>query len=154
MTDPELLRGRAVGKVIQRGEHLMLMFSVPGRADVPEIRLYLPLDGEVVLDPEPADVGEVDLQKLFYLYDLAAQVCGIAGVRHEFTGGDRGWKGDVPIVRFNCAKIQALGWRSALEGKGRYLPLQDDISSTAFWYQLEPHAPFPELGTLNDLEVI
>jgi hypothetical protein len=72
MTDPELLRGRAVGKVIQRGAHIMLMFSVPGRADVPEIRLYLPLDGEVVLDPEPADVGEVDLQKLFYLYDLAA----------------------------------------------------------------------------------
>jgi hypothetical protein len=28
--------------------------------------------------------------------------------------------------------IQALGWRSALEGKRRYLPLQDDIASTAF----------------------
>lgn len=27
--------------------------------------------------------------------------------------------------------IQALGWRSG----GRYLPLQDDIASTAFWYQ-------------------
>jgi UDP-glucose 4-epimerase len=45
--------------------------------------------------------------------DLAAQVCGISGVKYEFTGGDRGWKGDVPIVRFNCAKIQALGWRCA-----------------------------------------
>ena len=50
--------------------------------------------------------------------------------------------------------IQALGWRAALEGKSRYLPLQDDISSTAFWYQSEPHAPFPALGGLNDLEVI
>ncbi len=50
--------------------------------------------------------------------------------------------------------IQALGWRSALEEKRRYLPLQDDISSTAFWYQAEPHAPFPALGTINDLEVI
>ncbi|HRW51000.1 MAG TPA: DUF2961 domain-containing protein, partial [Caldilinea sp.] len=37
--------------------------------------------------------------------------------------------------------IQALGWRAALEGKPRYLPLQDDIASTAFWYQSEPHAP-------------
>ena len=50
--------------------------------------------------------------------------------------------------------IQALGWRKALEGQMRYLPLQDDIASTAFWYQAEPHAPFPELPGLNGLEVI
>ena len=50
--------------------------------------------------------------------------------------------------------IQALGWRSKLEGKSRYLPLQDDIASTAFWYQSEPHAVFPKAPTLNDLEVI
>ena len=50
--------------------------------------------------------------------------------------------------------IQALGWRSQLEGQRRYLPLQDDIASTAFWYQTEPHNPFPAIGTLNDLEVI
>ncbi len=50
--------------------------------------------------------------------------------------------------------IQALGWRSSLEGQKRYLPLQDDIASTALWYQLEPHAPFPALPDLNGLEVI
>jgi hypothetical protein len=50
--------------------------------------------------------------------------------------------------------IQALGWRSALEGKSRYLPLQDDIASTAFWYQKEPHAAFPPLPDANYLEVI
>jgi len=50
--------------------------------------------------------------------------------------------------------IQALGWRSAVEGKRRYLPLQDDIASTAFWYQAEPHAPFPLLGDANALEVV
>ncbi|MCA9430611.1 MAG: DUF2961 domain-containing protein, partial [Candidatus Omnitrophica bacterium] len=46
--------------------------------------------------------------------------------------------------------IQALGWRN---GK-RYLPLQDDIASTAFWYQTEPHAPFPALPDADGLEVI
>jgi hypothetical protein len=45
--------------------------------------------------------------------------------------------------------IQALGWRSG----GRYLPLQDDISSVAFWYQNEPHAPFPKLPERDYLEV-
>ena len=50
--------------------------------------------------------------------------------------------------------IQALGWRSALNGEKRYLPLQDDIASTAYWYQNEPHVPFAPLGGLNELEVI
>lgn len=50
--------------------------------------------------------------------------------------------------------IQALGWRAPLEGKRRYLPLQDDIASTAFWYQAEPHAPFPPFPSLNELEVV
>jgi hypothetical protein len=35
--------------------------------------------------------------------------------------------------------MQALGWRS----HGRYLPMQDDIASVAFWYQTLPTAPFP-----------
>ncbi len=33
------------------------------------------------------------------------------GVRYEYTGGDRGWKGDVPVVRMNIDKIRSLGWR-------------------------------------------
>ncbi|HLB42903.1 MAG TPA: NAD-dependent epimerase/dehydratase family protein [Gammaproteobacteria bacterium] len=28
----------------------------------------------------------------------------------KFTGGKRGWKGDVPIVRLNTDKIRSLGW--------------------------------------------
>jgi UDP-glucose 4-epimerase len=45
--------------------------------------------------------------------DLAVRVSGLepGSVSYEFTGGDRGWKGDVPIVRFDCSKIKALGWR-------------------------------------------
>lgn len=46
--------------------------------------------------------------------------------------------------------IQALGWRSG----GRYLPLQDDLCSTAFWYQTLPTAPFPALPNKDYLEVI
>jgi hypothetical protein len=46
--------------------------------------------------------------------------------------------------------IQALGWRSY----GRYLSLQDDIASVAFWYQTLPTAPFPQLPDRDYLEVI
>ena len=45
--------------------------------------------------------------------------------------------------------IQALGWRSG----GRYLPLQDDIASVAYWYQAEPHAAFPKLPDRDALEL-
>jgi UDP-glucose 4-epimerase len=44
--------------------------------------------------------------------DLAVEIAGLerGEVRYDFTGGDRGWKGDVPVVRFDCSKIKALGW--------------------------------------------
>ncbi len=40
--------------------------------------------------------------------------------------------------------IQALGWHKTPEGS-RYLQLNDDISSVAYWYQKEPHGKFPTL---------
>lgn len=46
--------------------------------------------------------------------------------------------------------MQAIGWRS----EGRYLPLQDDVASVAYWYQSEPHSPFEPLGDRDALEVI
>jgi hypothetical protein len=46
--------------------------------------------------------------------------------------------------------MQALGWRSG----GRYLPLQDDIASVAFWYQTLPTAKFPALPEKDYLEII
>jgi hypothetical protein len=50
--------------------------------------------------------------------------------------------------------IQDLGWLSSRTGgQPRYLPRQDTIATTAFWYQQEPHAAFPELASMEALEV-
>lgn len=46
--------------------------------------------------------------------------------------------------------IQALGWRA----DRRYLPLQDDIASVAYWYQTLPSTPFPSLPEKDYLEII
>jgi hypothetical protein len=46
--------------------------------------------------------------------------------------------------------LQALGWRSG----GRYLPLQCDLASVAYWYQTLPTARFPELPDRDSLEVV
>jgi len=56
-----------------------------------------------------------------------------------------------PIRFENDLKVtmQALGWKS----EGKYLPLQDDLSSVAFWYQAEPHAAFPKLPGKDSLKI-
>ncbi|MDR3734707.1 MAG: DUF2961 domain-containing protein [Acidobacteriaceae bacterium] len=58
----------------------------------------------------------------------------------------------VDPVRFDSdlrVTIQDLGWQSG----GRYLPLSDDISSVAFWYQTEPHTVFPKFPGRDQLEL-
>ncbi len=42
--------------------------------------------------------------------------------------------------------MQELGWWP----NGKFQPLTDDICSTGYWYQLEPHAPFPELPAAHE----
>jgi len=48
--------------------------------------------------------------------ELAVECVGLdpRQVQFEYTGGDRGWKGDVPIVRLNTDRIRALGWTCRL----------------------------------------
>ncbi len=61
------------------------------------------------------------------------------------------WHIPDPIRFENDLKItiQDLGWRH----DGRYLPQQSDIASVAYWYQTEPHAPFPKLPSKDELEI-
>jgi UDP-glucose 4-epimerase len=48
--------------------------------------------------------------------ELAVEVLGLAPGSTEFvfSGGSRGWKGDVPVVRLNTDRIRALGWSNRL----------------------------------------
>ena len=74
---------------------------------------------------------------------------GMYAVQQRF--GLYRWHIKDPIRFENSLKvtIQALGWT----GDGRYLPLQDDISSVVYWYQAEPHIKFPALPSKDQLEV-
>lgn len=67
--------------------------------------------------PEPAydvyNVATGDYVTVREIADLAVECVGLEPEpsRFEYTGGDRGWKGDVPIVRLQTERIQSLGWR-------------------------------------------
>jgi len=58
------------------------------------------------------NVSTLDCITVEQIANLAIEVLGLeqAKVKKIFLGGDRGWKGDVPIVKFNSSKIRALGW--------------------------------------------
>lgn len=72
--------------------------------------------------------------------------------RSQMKFGMYRWHITDPIRFDNKLKvtIQALGWRK----DHRYLPLQDDIASVAYWYQTLPSKPFGKFYTIDELENI
>jgi UDP-glucose 4-epimerase len=64
------------------------------------------------------NVATGDYVTVTEIAELAMDVVGIpAGrTRLEYTGGDRGWKGDVPVVRINTDRIRSLGWKNERTG--------------------------------------
>jgi UDP-glucose 4-epimerase len=65
------------------------------------------------------NVATEDVVSVREIADLAAECLGLdpASVTHEFTGGDRGWRGDVPVVRLDSSRIRALGWVCSRSGR-------------------------------------
>lgn len=57
------------------------------------------------------NVATRDATTVIEIAELAAECLQLDTIPElEFTGGDRGWRGDVPVVRLNTDKIRKLGW--------------------------------------------
>jgi UDP-glucose 4-epimerase len=56
---------------------------------------------------------------------------------YKFTGGNRGWKGDVPIVRLNTDRIRSLGWSNAMTTRealrASLVSMLDDAEKGMLW---------------------
>ncbi len=63
---------------------------------------------------EVFNVGTDEYITVTEIADLVAETMDEADVTYDFTGGDRGWKGDVPVVRFSSERIRARGWTNRL----------------------------------------
>ena len=61
---------------------------------------------------EVFNVATGDYITVSQIAELAVSILGIdpGSTTFEYTGGDRGWKGDVPIVRLATDRIRSLGW--------------------------------------------
>jgi UDP-glucose 4-epimerase len=85
--------------------------------------------------PKPYEVFNIatgDYITVTEIADLAIECLGIVPQpKLEYTGGDRGWKGDVPIVRLNTDRIKSLGWSCHLNTREAlhrsFLALIDDV---------------------------
>ncbi len=69
-------------------------------------------------NPMPFDLFNAATDDCISVTEIADVACEISGLRPEkvaysYTGGDRGWTGDVPKVRFNVDKLKQLGWTAA-----------------------------------------
>jgi UDP-glucose 4-epimerase len=85
-------------------EDVVSAVLLAARADVGPYQIFNVATGDYVTVTEIAE--------------LAVEVVGLApgSTRFDYTGGDRGWKGDVPVVRLNTDRIRALGWANARTG--------------------------------------
>ena len=50
--------------------------------------------------------------------EIVCEEMDLRGVAFEFSGGSRGWVGDVPQVRLDPAKLAVLGWTARLDSDG------------------------------------
>jgi hypothetical protein len=150
-------RGHYVGTYLAHGA------NSPGWWGEGEIKFYIDGDDEF---PTICGTGEEDYFCGSYgysqkrdgdTYSYESFTSPYTGFQHIPHGGPQRRFGQyrwhiTDPVRFNQdlrITIQSLGWQS----EGRYLPLQDDLASVAYWYQLEPHNPFPELPGKNNLVI-
>jgi UDP-glucose 4-epimerase len=65
--------------------------------------------------------------------DSVRWICEHLKVQPEirYTGGDRGWVGDNPIIYLDCSKMRALGWRPKLS-------IRDGVIRTLRYFEDHP----------------
>lgn len=45
--------------------------------------------------------------------DIICEVMGLSNVKYNYTGGEGGWKGDVPRFKYCLDKIHSTGWKAS-----------------------------------------
>ena len=83
------------------------------------------------------NVATEDYLTVKNIADLVVSRLGLSNVQFHFTGGDRGWKGDVPIVRFDTSKLRSRGWTNRRTSRQAIIDSIDSIIADAKSGKLE-----------------
>lgn len=63
--------------------------------------------------------------------EVVSDVLGVDPV-YEYTGGERGWKGDVPRMRLSVEKLRGLGWEPRLESTAAVRRASEELSKESW----------------------
>ena len=55
------------------------------------------------------NIGPRDATTVAQIAEMVLEAAG-DGQQIAYTGGPRGWKGDVPLYKYRPSKLEALGW--------------------------------------------
>ena len=100
--DPTELRILGDGRQSKSYIHISDVVNAVLRANVNELSIF-----------RAFNVATGDYITVTEIADLVVDILNIKpSPRYSYTGGNRGWKGDVPIVRLNTDRIRSLGWKN------------------------------------------
>jgi UDP-glucose 4-epimerase len=57
------------------------------------------------------NLGNSDVTRVTTIAQMLVESMGLANVKLKYTGGERGWPGDVPQVRLDTLRMEKLGWK-------------------------------------------
>lgn len=57
------------------------------------------------------NIGSEDWIDVRSIAGIVTEEMGLSGIPFHYTGGDRGWKGDVPKMLLSVERLKGLGWR-------------------------------------------
>lgn len=61
------------------------------------------------------NLGVEGATQVTHIAEIICEEMGLQDVRFTYTGGEGGWRGDVPRFQYNLSRIHAAGWRAELD---------------------------------------
>ena len=64
------------------------------------------------------NIGVENATTVKEIADMVCEQLGLKNVKYKYTGGNIGWKGDVPRFQYDLGKIKATGWKPKHDSNG------------------------------------
>lgn len=81
-------------------------------------------------DRKGVEIFNIGVENATTVKEIADMVCerlGLENVKYKFTGGNIGWKGDVPKFQYDLSKIKATGWKPEHDSNGSVKATLDSL---------------------------
>jgi UDP-glucose 4-epimerase len=78
------------------------------------------------------NLGHEEYVNVKKMADIVTSEMGLKEVKYNFTGGERGWVGDSPLVHLDTGRMRALGWKPKIS-------IEETVRRTVRWLLANPY---------------